>query len=153
MFRDCVVRGGVEPPTFRFSGIGTFPGQRGKEQAACTARALSVLNHDRLRQPGGIAMSGQLRQRRRYLRVPTFDSVQVAVSGGGRCMAQAAHQILYRRARRSRQSLSGVAEVVEPETRHPSTTAVPRRGTAFGAPRAGLWPWGGPARHARTVPA
>ena len=27
--------------------------------------------------------------------------------------------------------------------------AAPLRGTASGAPRAGLWPWGGPARRAR----
>ena len=30
--------------------------------------------------------------------------------------------------------------------------AAPLRGTASGAPRAGLWPWGGPARRARAVP-
>ena len=31
--------------------------------------------------------------------------------------------------------------------------AAPLRGAGSGAPRAGLWPWGGPARRARAVPA
>jgi len=31
--------------------------------------------------------------------------------------------------------------------------AAPLRGTGSGAPRAGLWPWRGPARHAHAVPA
>jgi len=31
--------------------------------------------------------------------------------------------------------------------------SAPLRGAGSGAPRAGLWPWGGPARRARAVPA
>jgi hypothetical protein len=31
--------------------------------------------------------------------------------------------------------------------------AAPLRGAGSGAPRAGLWPWRGPARRARAVPA
>jgi len=69
---DRVVRGGVEPPTFRFSGIGICPGQGRDKQSACTARALSVLRHDRLGQPCCVPVGGQLGQRRGYFRIPPF---------------------------------------------------------------------------------
>jgi hypothetical protein len=37
-----VIRGGVERPTFRFSGIGTFPDHRYRKRPVCILRAASV---------------------------------------------------------------------------------------------------------------
>jgi hypothetical protein len=38
------------------------------------------------------------------------------------------------------------------ELSHSLNQAAPLRGAGSGAPRAGLWPWRGPARRARAVP-
>ena len=75
-----MVRGGVEPPTFRFSGTRVPAGHSPNPAPSCDAHATSVLHHDRPRKLRRISVSRQFGQRRGYLgvtaihRYPAVDS-------------------------------------------------------------------------------
>jgi hypothetical protein len=113
-----VVRGRVELPTFRFSGMRTTAGQNVRQVVACLMRALSVLDHDGLGQPCGVAVRGQVGQRRGDLGIAAIYCVEVAVSGGGRGVAKPFHKVLGRGTSRRGQGLASVAKIVEPKTGH-----------------------------------
>lgn len=72
---------GVEPPIFRFSGMRITAGQTVRARAACRLRAASVLDHDGLGEPCGVAVGGQVGQGRCYLGIAAVDGVEVAVRG------------------------------------------------------------------------
>jgi hypothetical protein len=71
-----------------------------------------MLDHDRLRQPGGITVGSQIRQRSRDLGIPAVNGVQVPVRRHRRSVTKTAHQVLDRRAGGSGQRLAGVSQVV-----------------------------------------
>jgi hypothetical protein len=79
LVKGCVVRGGVEPPTFRFSGCCVSAGHSTSRTRACDPRATSVLDHDRLRQPGGVTVGSQVRQRGGDLGIPAVNRMQVPI--------------------------------------------------------------------------
>ncbi len=55
-----VVRGRVELPTFRFSGMGIMAGQSVCQEPACHLRDTSVLDHDGPGEPCGVAVRGEI---------------------------------------------------------------------------------------------
>jgi hypothetical protein len=63
-------------------------------------------------------MCYQVRQRRSDLGVTAIYCVEVTVGGSRRCMAEAAHQVLDRRAGSGGKGLPGVPQLMEPESRH-----------------------------------
>ena len=94
-----VVRGRIELPTFRFSGIRDSADQPHCRALSCDPRATSMLDHDRPGQLRRITMSRQIGQRRSYLSVTAIDSVQVTIGRGWGGMAEPTHQVLDRRPR------------------------------------------------------
>ena len=58
-----VVRDRIELSTFRFSGMGIIADQSMYRALACHLRAPSVLDHDGLGEPRGVAVIGQIGQR------------------------------------------------------------------------------------------
>jgi hypothetical protein len=66
-----------------FSGMVICAGQRLEVGGSRILRASSVLDHDGLGQPCGVAVLGQVGEGGGYLSVPAVNGVQVAVRGGG----------------------------------------------------------------------
>jgi 8-oxo-dGTP diphosphatase len=79
-----------------------------------------MVDHDRLRKLGRVAVRGQVGQCVCDLGVPAVDGMQVAIRRSRGRMAEPTHQILDRRASRRREGLAGVPQVVMPEPGHAS---------------------------------
>ena len=74
--RVVVVRGGVELPTFRLSGMGETTGQSVRDVSARTVRAAPVPDHHGLGKPGSVAVRSKIGQRRGYCSVAADYGVQ-----------------------------------------------------------------------------
>jgi hypothetical protein len=100
-----VARGGVEPPTFRFSGIGTFqfgPAVGSGHAVHVRYQCLTTIVLGSLATSPLAAGSGSAAA----ISAPTLDGVKVPIGGSRRRVTEATHQVLQSRASGCRERLA-----------------------------------------------